>query len=92
MIFKSFDYSVFRAAKEILYIPLSFDARYRAKEVIDVFAYRTGKGATSILVLALQSFFLLSPYYPMMALVAAVVWLLLIIPLSKHWQNDVLSR
>ncbi len=92
LIFKSFDYSVFRAAKEILYIPLSFDARYRAKEVIDVFAYRTGKGATSILVLALQSFFLLSPYYPMMALVAAVVWLLLIIPLSKHWQNDVLSR
>ena len=47
LLFKTLDYSVFRAAKEILYIPLSFDARYRAKEVIDAFGYRGAKGLVS---------------------------------------------
>jgi ATP/ADP translocase len=50
MVFKGLDYSVFRAAKEILYIPLSFDARYRAKEVIDVLGYRFSKGGSALLV------------------------------------------
>lgn len=53
--FKSLDYSLFRAAKELLYIPLPFDARYRAKEVIDVFAYRFGKGATSTAIAILHA-------------------------------------
>ncbi len=44
LLFKSFDYSIFRASKEIFYIPLSFDCRYRAKEVIDSFGYRASKG------------------------------------------------
>lgn len=47
MAFKIMDYSVFRASKELLYIPLSFDARYRAKELIDAFGYRLAKGAAS---------------------------------------------
>ena len=38
--FKVIDYSLFRSAKEILYIPFSFDVRYRAKELIDVWGYR----------------------------------------------------
>jgi len=45
--FKVIDYSVFRGAKELLYIPLSFDVRFRAKELIDVWGYRFSKGATS---------------------------------------------
>lgn len=46
IIFKVMDYSVFRAGKEILYIPLSYDARYRAKQVIDAFTDRLSKGVT----------------------------------------------
>ena len=45
--FKILDYSVFRGAKELLYVPLSFDARYRAKELIDAFGYRFAKGSAS---------------------------------------------
>ena len=48
--FKALDYSVFKAAKEILYIPLPFAARYRAKEVVDVFGYRLSKGGVSLLI------------------------------------------
>lgn len=44
VVFKMFDYSLFKAAKETLYIPLSYDARYRAKEVVDVLGYRAAKG------------------------------------------------
>ena len=47
LLFKALDYSLFRAAKEILYIPLSFDARYRAKQVIDSFGYRFAKGGSA---------------------------------------------
>lgn len=43
--YKSLDYSLFRIVKEISYIGLSFDARYRAKQVIDVFAYRLSNAA-----------------------------------------------
>ena len=46
-VFKAFDYSVFRAAKEILYIPLPFEARFRTKEIIDVFGYRFSKSVVS---------------------------------------------
>ena len=47
LLFKAFDYSIFRAGKEIFYIPLSFDSRYRAKEVIDSFGYRASKGGAA---------------------------------------------
>ncbi len=46
---KTLDYSVFRAAKEVLYIPLPFSARYRAKLTIDALIYRSTKGAASAL-------------------------------------------
>lgn len=54
LLFKGLDYSVFRVAKETLYIPLSFDARYRAKETIDAFGYRLSGGLTSLLAFGLH--------------------------------------
>ena len=52
--FKCIDYSIFRAAKEALYVPLSFAARYRAKELIDVVGYRFSKGLTSGIITLVQ--------------------------------------
>lgn len=46
--FKVVDYSLFRASKEVLYVPLDFDARYRAKMLIDMTIYRTAKGGSGI--------------------------------------------
>ena len=48
LIFKALDYSLFRAARELMYIPLNFNARYRTKELIDVLGYRSSKCLTSI--------------------------------------------
>lgn len=83
-LFKAFDYSIFRAAKELLYIPLGFDERYRAKEVIDVFGYRTGKGGSSVLiVMAQKAGVMMGNYYLLIAFSATVLWLALIFPLTR---------
>ena len=82
LVFKTLDYSVFRAAKELLYIPLSFDARYRAKEVIDAFGYRASKGMTSGLIALAGTISyrvfnigrLPGSVYPLVALGALGVW------------------
>jgi len=84
MAFKCFDYSLFRAAKELIYIPFSFDTRFRAKEVIDVFGYRFSKGGMSLLLLIVKKFgAVLLPLYSLVGLVAAGVWLGLIFPLTR---------
>lgn len=57
---KAIDYSVFGVVKEMLYIPLSVEAKFKAKSVIDIFAYRSSKALASLLVLVLE--FLLLPY------------------------------
>lgn len=86
MTFKVLDYSIFRAAKELLYIPLSFDARYRAKELIDVFGYRFGKGGMSLLIAPFQKAgqALPIPILAALAASAAALWAVLALPLTRR--------
>jgi len=51
--FKIIDYSLFRSSKELLYIPLPFDARYRTKMLIDMVVYRFSKGGGALVLAAL---------------------------------------
>ncbi len=88
-LFKAFDYSIFRGAKELLYIPLNFDARYRAKEVIDVFGYRSGKGISSVVIVLLQrAGIAMSNYYLTIGFVVACLWLALVFPLTRQRENN----
>ncbi len=88
--FKSIDYSLFRAAKEVLYVPLSFEARYRTKEVIDVFGYRFSKGITSGCISIVQNVGMAVTEigYGAVAMVAAVMWAALTLPLSKYYGDS----
>jgi len=52
---KAMDYSIFRAAKEMLYLPLTYSERTQGKAVVDILTYRVAKGATSFLVLGLNA-------------------------------------
>ena len=54
---KCFDFSLFNVIKEMLYIPLKMEEKFRAKALIDVFMYRGAKVFASFFVLALQVFF-----------------------------------
>lgn len=51
---KAIDFSLFGLVREMLYIPLQLDEKFRAKAIIDVFAYRTSKAIISLGLLALQ--------------------------------------
>ncbi|MEK6705015.1 MAG: Npt1/Npt2 family nucleotide transporter [Bdellovibrionota bacterium] len=85
LVFKAFDYSIFRATKEIFYIPLSFEARYRAKEVIDVFGYRFSKGGTSLFVFLVEKTGIAGRYlFPIASLAACMLWLLALIPITRE--------
>lgn len=85
LLFKSIDYSLFRATKEILYIPLSFDSRYRAKEIIDVFGYRLSKGGSSLIIAVIQKMgIIMNGFYSWISLGGAFLWICLIIPILQH--------
>lgn len=73
---KTVDYSVFRAAKEVLYIPLSFTARYRAKMTVDALIYRSSKGVVSaLLTLSGRAFgFLPLRLYPLLVVFMCGAW------------------
>ena len=79
-IIRTFDYSIFNILKEMLYVPLKRDEKFKAKAVIDVFAYRGSKALASILILLLQLFFssqvlpLLSWIYPLLF----SIWIILV--------------
>lgn len=51
---KAIDFSLFGVVREMLYVPLQLDAKFRAKAIIDVFAYRTSKALISLGLLVLQ--------------------------------------
>lgn len=53
---KSTTYSIFKAAKEILYIPLNYAEKTQGKAVIDMLTYRLAKGVASVMLLALVTF------------------------------------
>jgi AAA family ATP:ADP antiporter len=75
-ILKTVDYSVFRAAKEVLYIPLSFTARYRAKMTVDALIYRSSKGVVSALLSLANQVFGLLPLrlYPLLVVFLCGGW------------------
>lgn len=90
LVFKCTDYSLFRAAKEILYIPFSFSVRYRVKEVIDVFGYRAGKGGVSFAISGVQALFGsgFAFAYSWIALAAAGLWFAAVPKLTQKVDND----
>jgi len=85
-LFKALDYSLFRAAKELVYVPLTYDARYRAKELIDAFGYRAAKGGVGgILALVGRLGYVVGPsVLPLLILAGLVGWIPVAWRLTDH--------
>lgn len=76
-VIKTFDYSIFNIIKEMLYIPLKTDEKFKAKAIIDVFAYRSAKALASLFVIGMQIFYPLRlPYaYSWGPLTLFIIWI-----------------
>ncbi len=86
---KAVDFSLFGVVREMLYIPLKTDEKFRAKAIIDVFAYRTSKALASCFILVLQiaaSVYLL-PVISYVSLAIFVAWFILVTRLFKKYQD-----
>ena len=89
LLFKALDYSIFRGGKEILYIPLSFDARYRAKQIIDSFGYRAAKSGSASLIVLLG---LANTTFSIIAMIFAGIWSVIVFNLTKKYQDLISSE
>ena len=91
---KAVDFSLFGVIREMLYIPLKLDEKFRAKAIIDVFAYRTSKAVASCFIVCLQivaSLYLL-PIISYLSLAIFLCWFFLVIRLFKGSQSEVYLR
>lgn len=85
LLFKGMDYSIFRASKETLYIPFSYDTRYRAKQIADAFTYRFAKGVTALCASGLKALGSIAPgFYPALGMVFSAAWLAMSFPLTAE--------
>lgn len=87
--FKALDYSLFRAAKELFYIPLTYDERYRAKQIIDSFGYRFGKGGSASVIELMRLVVIKIPgtAFSIAAMTVSCIWGGLVMNLTSQYQK-----
>ncbi len=83
---KALDYSVFRAAKEILYIPLNAAEKTQGKAIVDMFGYRVAKGGASLLLMG-TLYLLGSSAIGELSLVLVGGWILVTLRLVKGYRE-----
>ncbi len=85
---RGLSYSINRASKELLYIPVDPDIMYRAKAWIDMFGYRIFKVFGSFIILALTQWtsFLSSTNLGWAIIGGCLLWVLVLIYLFKEYQ------
>lgn len=85
ILLRSYNSSLFSIIKEMLYIPLSSDQKFRAKAFIDVFLYRFAKVFASLIVLSLQIVFTsyLLPVLNWISISICVIWIVFAVHLFK---------
>jgi AAA family ATP:ADP antiporter len=84
---KCFDFSLFNVIKEMLYIPLKIEEKFRAKALIDVFVYRGAKVFASIFVISLQTLWATSliPIISWINISIFLLWCYVVISIKKHY-------
>lgn len=88
---KAFDYSLFRAAKEILYLPLPYEEKTEGKAIVDVLTYRVSKAGASLLLLALAAASL-SVSVGLLALAMVIAWLGLTLVIGQRYDRQVRTQ
>lgn len=83
---KTVDYSLFRAAKEMLYIPLSYVEKTQGKALVDIFIYRIARGGASMLLLVLGA----TPHKDyalgLISLGLSMIWLMAMVGVLRRYR------
>ncbi|MBL4818937.1 MAG: hypothetical protein JKY15_06895 [Deltaproteobacteria bacterium] len=85
---KTFDYSLLRASKEMLYIPLSHPEKTQGKALIDILIYRIAKSSAALLILFLAAISY-SAYIMNFVLSLVLIWILLAVMIVKRYKSVV---
>ena len=85
---KCFDYSIFRASKEMLYIPLNRLEKTQGKALIDILIYRIAKSSAALMMIFLLAIGF-SGFTMHITLCLMVAWILLAIMIVKRYKSVV---
>lgn len=77
------DYSTGRALRELVYIPLSKEAKYQGKGFIDTLVFRIGDGMSSIMLIGGISMFSYGSWIDYLILMAMVIQFYVIVKISR---------
>jgi ATP:ADP antiporter, AAA family len=85
---KAIDYSIFGIIREMLYVPMQTDEKFRAKTIIDVFAYRGARAFTSFLIIFI-SFMDKNISIPLLGFTSIfifIAWAFIVKKMFKHYE------
>lgn len=80
---KAVDYSLFTVVKEFLYYPLTKIQKYGAKYIADMFTYRTAKALIALMLMFVNSLFVLS----VLQFLFILMWLVCVILLFRKYKD-----
>lgn len=86
---RGLSYSINRAAKELLYIPVEPMVMYQAKAWIDMFGYRLFKAFGSLIIIGLSQLFLTGGGVGVLGwvvLAGCVIWVWVLVTLNREYQ------
>lgn len=87
---KSLTHSLSQSVREILYIPLPAEVKYRAKVVIDMFLNKFADGLTGVVLIAVSPFLKLTPQeVSLLAIVFILVWIVINFRITREYVNIV---
>ncbi|MBI4398751.1 MAG: MFS transporter [Candidatus Omnitrophica bacterium] len=88
----SMNYSLNQASKEVLYVPIAREIRYRVKPFIDMVGYRTAKGLGSVLILFMTHVLVLNMNsVSVLTLILIGVWVLAAFVMKSSYLGELRS-
>lgn len=87
MVGKALDYSLLRATKELLYLPLSYEEKTQGKALVDLFGSRGAKGGASLLLLGIAGM----SWVPLLTLALCGLWTALQLVILPRYRRSSLA-
>ncbi|MEE2786456.1 MAG: Npt1/Npt2 family nucleotide transporter [Myxococcota bacterium] len=83
---KALDYSIFRASKELLYLPLNPAEKTQGKAVVDMLTYRLAKAGASVAILGISAAYASGLGTTIAAFVLVLAWLAVTVRLLPRYR------